>query len=98
MAVPRRLARCTLGAWSGRSRRAGRWGQRSGDPAHGPAVDAVLAATGGAGVDVAADFAGPDTIAQAVECLRIGGRAVVCGPGAEPISVLPPTVFIREEL
>jgi 2-desacetyl-2-hydroxyethyl bacteriochlorophyllide A dehydrogenase len=65
----------------------------------GPVVDAVLAATGGRGVDVAAEFVGrPDTIAQAVECLRTGGRAVVAGLGAEPITVLPPTLFVRKEL
>jgi D-arabinose 1-dehydrogenase-like Zn-dependent alcohol dehydrogenase len=39
-------------------------------------VDAVLAATAGVGVDVAAEFIGTQaTIGQAVECLRIGGRA-----------------------
>jgi threonine dehydrogenase-like Zn-dependent dehydrogenase len=50
-------------------------------------------------VDVAAEFVGGrDTIAQAVEMLRIGGRAVVCGLGADPITVLPPTVFVRKQL
>ncbi|MGY1782023.1 zinc-dependent alcohol dehydrogenase [Geodermatophilus sp. SYSU D01036] len=64
-----------------------------------PVVDAVLAATGGAGVDVAAEFVGAQaTIGQAVECLRIGGRAVVAGLGADPITVLPPTVFVRRQL
>ncbi|MFD2091466.1 zinc-dependent alcohol dehydrogenase [Blastococcus deserti] len=60
---------------------------------------AVLAATGGAGVDVAAEFVGrQETIAQAVECLRPGGRAVVAGLGADPITVLPPTLFVRRQL
>ena len=62
-------------------------------------VDAVLAATAGTGVDVAAEFVGArTTIAQAVECLRTGGRAVVAGLGADPIAVLPPTVFVRRQL
>jgi len=62
-------------------------------------VDAVLAATAGVGVDVAAEFVGGQaTIRQAVECLRIGGRAVIVGLGADPIEVLPPTVFVRKQL
>jgi D-arabinose 1-dehydrogenase-like Zn-dependent alcohol dehydrogenase len=62
-------------------------------------VDAVLAASAGVGVDVAAEFIGTQaTIAQAVECLRTGGRAVIAGLGAEPITVLPPTVFVRKQL
>jgi 2-desacetyl-2-hydroxyethyl bacteriochlorophyllide A dehydrogenase len=69
------------------------------DASHGQATDAVLSATGGRGVDVAAEFVGArETIAQAVEMLRIGGRAVVCGLGADPITVLPPTVFVRKQL
>jgi 2-desacetyl-2-hydroxyethyl bacteriochlorophyllide A dehydrogenase len=64
-----------------------------------PVVDAVLAATAGVGVDVAAEFVGAQaTIERAVECLRIGGRAVVVGLGAEPITVLPPTIFVRKQL
>jgi 2-desacetyl-2-hydroxyethyl bacteriochlorophyllide A dehydrogenase len=62
-------------------------------------ADAVLAATAGVGVDVAAEFVGaPATIRQAVECLRTGGRAVIVGLGAAPIEVLPPTVFVRKQL
>jgi 2-desacetyl-2-hydroxyethyl bacteriochlorophyllide A dehydrogenase len=62
-------------------------------------LDAVLAATGGRGVDVAAEFVGHrETIAQAVELLCIGGRAVIVGLGAEPITVLPPTQFVRKQL
>lgn len=69
------------------------------DAAAGSVVDAVLAATAGVGVDVAAEFVGAQaTIGQAVECLRIGGRAVVAGLGADPITVLPPTVFVRRQL
>lgn len=69
------------------------------DAARDSVLDAVLAATAGVGVDVAAEFVGaPATIGQAVESLRIGGRAVVVGLGAEPIAVLPPTVFVRKQL
>jgi threonine dehydrogenase-like Zn-dependent dehydrogenase len=51
------------------------------------------------GVDVAAEFVGhQDTIGQAVESLRVGGRAVIVGLGADPITVLPPTVFVRKQL
>jgi threonine dehydrogenase-like Zn-dependent dehydrogenase len=64
-----------------------------------PVVDAVLAATAGVGVDVAAEFVGAQsTIGQAVECLRIGGRAVLVGLGDEPITLPPPTVFVRKQL
>jgi 2-desacetyl-2-hydroxyethyl bacteriochlorophyllide A dehydrogenase len=69
------------------------------DAAAESVVDAVLAVTAGVGVDVAAEFIGaPATIRQAVECLRIGGRAVIVGLGAEPITLLPPTVFVRKQL
>ncbi|GAA4691918.1 zinc-binding dehydrogenase [Pseudonocardia yuanmonensis] len=63
------------------------------------ATEAVLAATGGAGVDVAAEFVGrQDSIAAAAELLRPGGRLVVCGIGPESIVLPPPTVFVRREL
>ncbi|MDP9428025.1 MAG: zinc-binding dehydrogenase [Actinomycetota bacterium] len=69
------------------------------DASAGSVTDQVLAATAGAGVDVAAEFVGAQaTIGQAVECLRIGGRAVVTGLGADPMTVLPPTVFVRKQL
>jgi 2-desacetyl-2-hydroxyethyl bacteriochlorophyllide A dehydrogenase len=69
------------------------------DASREPAAEAVLAATGGAGVAVAAEFVGEaDSIAQAVASLAIGGRAVIAGLGAEPIAVQPPTVFVRREL
>jgi alcohol dehydrogenase, propanol-preferring len=62
-------------------------------------VTAIRDATGGQGVDVAAEFVGlKDTIAQAVESIVSGGRVVVSGLGPEPITVLPPTVFVRKEL
>ncbi len=69
------------------------------DAARQPVVEAVHDATAGLGVDVAAEFVGrEETIAQAVECLCVGGRAVVVGLGADPITVLPPTVFVRKQL
>lgn len=69
------------------------------DPDREAVADAVLAATGGVGVAVAAEFVGrADTIRYAVESLAIGGRAVVCGLGAEPITAQAPIVFVRREL
>jgi alcohol dehydrogenase, propanol-preferring len=62
-------------------------------------VETIMRCTHGAGVDVAAEFIGlASTIAQAVECLTIGGRAVVVGLGPEAISTLPPTIFVRKQL
>jgi propanol-preferring alcohol dehydrogenase len=68
-------------------------------PNDGSPVEAILEATGGMGVDVAAEFVGlKTTIAQAVESVVPGGRVVVCGLGAEPITILPPTVFVRKQI
>lgn len=62
-------------------------------------VEAVLEATGGLGVDVAAEFVGlKQTIAQAVESVVPGGRVVVAGLGADPITIQPPTVFVRKQI
>lgn len=50
------------------------------------------------GVDLSVELVGAQgTIAQAVQCLRVGGRAVVAGLGPEPITTLPPTQFVRTE-
>ncbi|GAA4910854.1 2-desacetyl-2-hydroxyethyl bacteriochlorophyllide A dehydrogenase [Actinomycetospora succinea] len=69
------------------------------DPGSGTVLDDVHAATGGRGVDVAAEFVGRrESIAQAVDVLRIGGRTVVAGLGADPITVVPPTTFVRKQL
>ena len=69
------------------------------DASREPTADAVLAATDGAGVAVAAEFVGrADTITQAVGSLAIGGRAVISGLGAEPIAAQPPITFVRREL
>lgn len=69
------------------------------NPGETSPVEAILDETGGVGVDVAAEFIGlGETIAQAVECVVSGGRVVVCGLGAEPIEILPPTVFVRKQI
>lgn len=61
-------------------------------------VAAVLAATWGRGVDVAAEFVGlQQTIGQAVDALATDGRAVVVGLGPDPLVGPPPTVFVRKE-
>jgi D-arabinose 1-dehydrogenase-like Zn-dependent alcohol dehydrogenase len=61
-------------------------------------VPAIREATGGLGVDLAVELVGrQQTIAQAVECLRVGGRAAVAGLGAEPITTMAPTAFVRRE-
>lgn len=62
-------------------------------------VEAILEATGGLGVDVTAEFIGlSETIAQAVESVVPGGRVVVAGLGPDPISILPPTDFVRHQI
>ena len=63
------------------------------------AVQWVKELTGGLGVDLALEFVGDqETIALGVESLKIGGRLVVCGLGANNINVFPPTIFVRSEL
>jgi len=69
------------------------------DPGREAVAEAVLSATGGAGAAVAAEFVGhAETIGYAVESLAVGGRAVICGLGAEPITAQAPIVFVRREL
>ncbi|MCF8034081.1 MAG: zinc-binding dehydrogenase [Desulfarculaceae bacterium] len=59
---------------------------------------AILEATNGLGVDLAVELVGAQvTIAQAVDCLRVGGRAAVAGLGPDPITLPPPTTFVRRE-
>lgn len=68
------------------------------DASHGDPVEQVLEATGGRGVDVAAEFVGMQrTITSAVEATATGGRAVIVGLGPEPLVGPPPTVFVRKE-
>jgi 2-desacetyl-2-hydroxyethyl bacteriochlorophyllide A dehydrogenase len=69
------------------------------DSSQAAPVEEILRATGGRGVDVAAEFVGlPQTIGWSVESLATGGRAVVAGLGAEPMTLLPPNLFVRKEL
>lgn len=64
-----------------------------------PPVEAILEATGGLGVDVAAEFVGlGQTISQCVECVAPAGRVVVVGLGPDPITTVPPTVFVRKQI
>jgi len=62
-------------------------------------VGFVKEATGGLGSDMAVECVGRQkSIALALECLRVGGRAVVVGLGSENIVTMPPTVYVRSEL
>lgn len=62
------------------------------------ALAAIKDATDGVGADLALECVGaPGTIGLAVACLRAGGRAVVVGLGAEKISLMPSTEFVRKE-
>ncbi|HEV2656258.1 MAG TPA: zinc-binding dehydrogenase [Ktedonobacteraceae bacterium] len=62
-------------------------------------VPRIMQATGGRGVDVAAEFVGfAATIAQAVESAAPGGRIVVSGIGPEAIKTVSPAVLVRREL
>jgi threonine dehydrogenase-like Zn-dependent dehydrogenase len=56
--------------------------------------ESVREATGGPGVDVAAEFVGgAGSIGRAAGLARVGGRLVVAGLGAAP-----PIVFVRQEM
>jgi 2-desacetyl-2-hydroxyethyl bacteriochlorophyllide A dehydrogenase len=62
---------------------------RDGDPAA-----QIRAHTNGEGVDLAVELVGrPSSISAAEACLGRGGRAVLVGIGAEPITVLPTAIF-----
>ena len=62
-------------------------------------VSFIQNATGGQGADLAIECVGRQkTIAMAVACLRVGGRAVVVGLGSEEITLMPPTEFVRREV
>jgi 2-desacetyl-2-hydroxyethyl bacteriochlorophyllide A dehydrogenase len=63
------------------------------------AVQKIKEITGGMGVDLALEFIGHrETIEQAINCVRGGGRAVIVGLGPENIVLPPPTSFVRTEL
>jgi len=62
-------------------------------------VEIIKEATRGLGVDMSLECVGQKgTIGLSVACLRPGGRAVVVGLGAENITTLPPTEFVRREV
>lgn len=63
------------------------------------AVTFIKRATRDLGADLTIECVGrQETIAMAVASLRVGGRAVVVGLGAEEITILPPTEFVRHEV
>lgn len=58
------------------------------DPAHGPPEAQIREATGGAGVDVALEYAGlPLTQQQALASLGVRGRLALAGICREPFAV-----------
>jgi len=62
-------------------------------------VQKIKDLTGGIGVDLALEFIGlKETIDQAVECIRVGGRVVVIGLGPDAVVLPPPTQIVRSEL
>lgn len=61
-------------------------------------VEAVRKATGG-GADVAAEFVGlQETIRQAADSVRMGGRIVVSGIGYDALQLMPSYKFVRKQL
>jgi len=61
-------------------------------------VEVIRKATGG-GVDVSAEFIGlQETISQAADSVRMGGRIVVSGVGYEPIQLMSAVKFVRKQL
>ncbi len=62
-------------------------------------VDQIKEATHGKGVDVAIELVGSAvTMAQAVRCLGVHGRAALVGLTAESMSILPYTELINKEV
>ena len=62
-------------------------------------LEVIKKATGGQGVDLSLECIGlQETIDLAVRVLKTGGRAVIVGLGSQPITLLPPTEFVRREL
>lgn len=63
------------------------------------AVEVIKELTGGNGADLVVECVGlQKTIAAGAESLKIGGRLVIVGLGAEEIKTLPPAIFVRKEL
>jgi D-arabinose 1-dehydrogenase-like Zn-dependent alcohol dehydrogenase len=54
--------------------------------------------TQGQGVDISLECVGKkETIILSIQCLRIGGKAVLIGLGSDPVNLPPPTLFARSE-
>lgn len=69
------------------------------DPAEGEVVKQILADTGGRGVDCAIDCAAcADTTNQAIRAARNGGRVVLTGIHAQPVTSLETSPMRRKEL
>jgi D-arabinose 1-dehydrogenase-like Zn-dependent alcohol dehydrogenase len=69
------------------------------DATAGDPVDQIREATGGKGVDVSIELVGSAvTMAQAVRCLGVFGRAALVGLTAESMSVRPYTEVINKEV
>ena len=68
------------------------------DAAREDPIARIKELTEGQGVDLAVECVGhKETIANAVESLRIGGRTVVVGIGPENIEIVPTSIFVRNE-
>jgi threonine dehydrogenase-like Zn-dependent dehydrogenase len=69
------------------------------NPRKEPTIQKIKEMTGGLGVDLALEFIGlKETIAQAVRCVRVGGRVVIVGLGPDEVILPPPTQIVRTEL
>ncbi len=61
-------------------------------------VEKIKAFTDGQGVDISLECVGKkETITLSIQCLKIGGKAILIGLGPEPILLPPPTLFSRSE-
>jgi D-arabinose 1-dehydrogenase-like Zn-dependent alcohol dehydrogenase len=69
------------------------------DPKAGDPVEQIKDATDGKGVDVSLELIGSAaTMQQAVQCLRVLGRAALVGLAADSMSILPYTELINKEV
>jgi D-arabinose 1-dehydrogenase-like Zn-dependent alcohol dehydrogenase len=69
------------------------------DANKGSAVEQIMDATNGKGVDVSLELIGSaKTMRQAIQCLGALGRAALVGLTAEPISIYPYTELINKEV
>ncbi|MFM7027150.1 MAG: zinc-dependent alcohol dehydrogenase family protein [Chakrabartia sp.] len=59
-------------------------------------ADAVLAATGGAGVDLVVELGGQDTLPQSLNCVKVGGRISIIGVLSGLVAPIPvPPILFR---